>query len=401
METMHLPVQTTNGFGDLHGELDDARARGRLRSRNVVVRTAPGRLAVDGREYVDFSSNDYLGLAADDRVRAAARRAIDDFGWGAAASPLLGGFHKTLFELENALADFEQTESAIVFQTGFAANLGLISALAGHADAIFSDQRNHASLIDGCRLSKATVELFQSDALEGLESLLKKAAGFRRRLIVSDSVFSMDGDIAPLPDLVELADRFDALLYIDEAHATGVLGQNGRGAAELFSVDGRIDFRMGTLSKALGSLGGFLAATETTVQWVVNNVRPYIYSTALPPAAAAAAVQALHIVQSEPERRVRALTLAQDLRLGLEERGFNVGRSRGTTIVPIIAGTAERALALSEHLRNAGFWAPAIRPPTVPTGASRVRLNVSAAHNSLQIENLLHAASVWRNQATP
>lgn len=364
------------------------------RERRIVERRTAGRVLVDGREYVDFSSNDYLGLAADPRIAQAAQEAVETFGWGAAASPLVGGYQRAHRDLEAALAEFERCPSVVAFQSGFAANLGVIPALVGPGDVVFSERRNHASLIDGCRLSRADVELYDGARLERLADGLDRARDRRVRLIVTDSVFSMDGDVAPLGRLVEIASRSGAALYVDEAHATGVLGAGGRGAAEWLGVEQHIDLRIGTLSKALGSVGGFACTSPALADWIVNRARPYIFSTNLPPAAAAAALAALEIVK-QPDRRERLRRLADRLRCALVAGGCDVGVSADTPIVPVLVGAAERAVALADHLMRAGFYAVPIRPPTVPEGTSRVRLSVTAAHDDEAVDNLVDAIQDW------
>ena len=359
-----------------------------MRQRQPVQRPRPGWLRVDGVDYVDFASNDYLGLATDPRVGAAARRAIEQYGWGTGASPLVTGYHPLHQQLEQQLADFEGSQAVLLFTSGFVANQSVLAALAGPMDALFCEKRNHASLIDGCRLSRAKLRVYRNDQLETLERWLSRSTGYRRRLIVTDSVFSMDGDLAPLPDLCDLADHFEAILYVDEAHATGVLGPSGRGVAEHFGVEHRIPLRMGTLSKALGSVGGFLAATRGWSDWLLNHARGYVYTTALPPACAAAACEALRLLRCEPDRRARVNCLADRLRQGLRQLGRDTGPSR-TPIVPVLAGEANSALELAQRARSRGFWPAAIRPPTVATGTSRLRLTVSAAHEPEQIEQII------------
>lgn len=373
----------------LRNDLADLAGQGLLRRRRVIQARGAGRITVDGRQRIDFASNDYLGLANHPEVIAAARDAAEKWGWGAGASPLVTGYTQAHADLEAALADFEGTEGAIVFQSGFAANLGVLAALAQPGDLILSERRNHASLIDGCRLSRATVRLFDGRHLDQIPPLLLDGATFRRRLLVTDSVFSMDGDIAPLEALADLAERFDALLYVDEAHATGVLGKNGRGACEASGVEHRVALRMGTLSKGVGSVGGFVAGPRVLIDWLVNRVRPYIYSTNIPPVAAVASQKGLELIRREPERR---LGLESSLNLLLKEAtrlGWSTGRST-TQIIPIILGEPAHALAMAEHLADHGFWCPAIRPPTVPTGQSRLRLSLTTHHKSNDILELLH-----------
>jgi len=382
-----LPSANLSWIDDEIASLIDADLH---RSRRIIEKRTPGRITIDGVDYLDVSSNDYLGLATDPRLIEAATEAIDEMGFGAAASPLVSGFTKWHERLERRIAQFEGTDSAIVFPSGFAANMGTITSLVGAEDVIFSDVRNHASLIDGCRLSKATVRRFDGRDIDSLKQITRDAGHFRRRLIVTDAVFSMDGDIAPIDVVAGLAEETASMLYVDEAHATGVLGETGRGACEFLEVKERVTVRMGTLSKALGGMGGFVAGSKELCDWLVNKARPYIYSTGFPAAAAAAACQALEIVAAEPERRERVNRLSQLLRDQLAEAGFSTGSSQ-TPIVPLIVGESAKALALAEQLRQLGIMAVAIRPPTVPAGSSRIRLSISAAHEPSDIESLISA----------
>ena len=345
-------------------------------------------LTIEGRELVNFGSNDYLGLAADERLTAAAAEALPAAGWGAGASPLITGHAELHQKLETRLAEFEATEAALLFGSGFAANVGTIAALVGRGDAVFGDQFNHASLIDGCRLSRADVHIYRHADCDHLAELLSSAPTSGRRLIVTDSVFSMDGDLAPLVEIANLAERYGAMLLVDEAHATGVLGEHGRGLAELLGVEDRTHVRIGTLSKALGSIGGFVAGRQTLIDWLVNRARPYVFSTALPPVASAAALAALNIVQNEPHRRRQLVQRAADLRTRLAAQGWNVGRS-ASQIIPIVLGDAERTMRLSGMLRERGLLAPGIRPPSVPEGGSLLRISLSYAHTPEMLARLV------------
>lgn len=338
---------------------------------------------------VNFASNDYLGLAGDPRLAEAAGQAIDGFGWGSGASPLICGYTEEHQQLEADLARFEGTEAAIVFNSGFAANLGTVAALVGLGDVVLGDRLNHASLIDGCRLSGARFRTWPHGDLDRLENLLQKESG-TRRLIVTDTLFSMDGDFAPLADLADLAERYQAMLLVDEAHATGVFGPHGRGLVEQCGVEQRVDIRIGTLSKALGSVGGFVAGRRVLIEWLVNRARNYIYSTAFPAAACAAGRAALRIVDSEPQRRAHLLALATRLRSGLTERGWGTGPGH-SQIVPVLLGSAERAVETSARLRAAGLWVPAIRPPSVRPDTSRLRVSLTAAHLDEHVDQLLAA----------
>ncbi|MFO0945777.1 MAG: 8-amino-7-oxononanoate synthase [Planctomycetota bacterium] len=369
-------------------EIDRLRGAGLERERVPMNRRRPGYLEVDGREYVDMASNDYLGLAADPRINAAVSTFLLNNGWGAGASPLISGYHPAHAELERELADFEGCESVLCLGSGFVANFGTLAAIASEGDVIFSESRNHASLIDGCRLSRAKVEIYQGNRLEDLEERLRQATGYLRRIVVTDSVFSMEGDIAPLHDLCDLADRFDAILYVDEAHATGVLGRTGRGVAELLGVEDRVPLRMGTLSKSLGSVGGFLVADSEWIQYLLHKSRTYVYSTALPAACAVAASTALKILRGEPERKDRVCRLADQVRARLRAVGVDCGRS-ATPILPIVIGDPERTMKVADFFRNEGFWTGAIRPPTVPIATSRLRVSLNCAIPDHEIERFV------------
>lgn len=365
--------------------------RGLLR-RLVPNGSSPrSRLERGGRSLRNFGSNDYLGLAADPRVVAAATFAAERYGWGAGASPLVVGWSEPHRGLADALARFERTEAVALFPSGFGAQMGTIAALAGRGDAIYLDRLDHASLIDGARLSGASLRVYPHNDATRLEEILRRDRGrYRRSLIVTDGVFSMDGDLAPLAALVELAEQFEATILVDEAHGTGVFGPDGRGAASECGVAERVHVRIGTLSKALGSIGGFVAGSRRLIDWLTNHARTLVYSTALPPAAAAAAMESLRLVESEPERRVRVRALAEALRLALHVAGFDVGSSV-SPIVPVHLGAAERALALAERLERRGCFVPAIRPPTVAAGTSRLRVSLSAAHSDEDVAALVAA----------
>ncbi len=345
---------------------------------------------------IDFSSNDYLGLASDPRVIAAATRAAERFGFGSGASPLVSGWKTPHQELSEGLADFENVEAIGLFPSGFAANLGTIAALAGKGDAVYLDRLNHASLIDGAKLSGASIRVYSHGDADRLERILARDRGrFRRPIVATDGVFSMDGDLAPLARIADLCESFDAILIVDEAHGTGVFGPEGRGACAHFGVVNRVHVRVGTLSKALGSLGGFVAGSRRIVDHLINHSRSMIYSTALPPACAAAAMEALRISRSEPWWRESAHAMAARLRVGLAESGWTISPSTGP-IVPVFVGDPARAMALGEHLRERGFLVGAIRPPTVREGSSRLRISVSAARTGDEVWDLLRAIGTDR-----
>lgn len=343
-----------------------------------------------GRQLVNFASNDYLGLASDPRLAKAAAEACQAAGVGRGASPLICGRSHEHETLERRLAEFEGAEAALVFPSGFAANAGVVPALVDRGDAIYADAANHASLIDGCRLARAETHVYPHGDVAALENLLQRGAAYRRRLIVTDSLFSMDGDLAPLKEIAELAARYDAMLLVDEAHATGVFGRHGRGAAEALGADEAGMIRVGTLSKALGAAGGFVAGPRAAIEWLANRARTYVFSTAHPAAIAAAAIVALDVVASEPWRRTTLLANAAKLREQLTAQGWNVGRS-ASQIIPIYLGAPAAAVELSAALLAKGFWVPAIRPPSVPEGQSLLRLSLSAAHEPAMIDGLLEA----------
>jgi 8-amino-7-oxononanoate synthase len=387
---------------DFSSELATIRDQGLYRGRRRLQSAQGPRIRWKGREFVNFSSNDYLNLAADPRLAQAAAQAARRYGTGAGASPLISGLLPPVRRLERDLADWEETESALVFSSGFAANLGVISALTGPGDAVFSDANNHASLIDGCRLSKARVQVYRHADVNHLDELLRRQSrSARRRLIVTDSVFSMDGDWAPLREIINLAREHDALVIVDEAHATGVLGEKGRGLTELLldpqgrrlprsrsekTFGGRL-IRIGTLSKALGSQGGFVCCSGQLIELLVNRCRPYIYSTALAPPCAASARRAVSLCRAEPQRRRHLLALATVLRHRLKDLGFASTRSQ-CHIVPVMIGEPATAMELSLRLAHAGLLVPAIRPPSVLEGTSRLRISLTTGHTEEDVERL-------------
>ncbi len=374
-------------------ELSTANLRRRLRvldgTQGPTARFGEGTL-------INLSSNNYLGLAGHPAIIEASAAALRASGASASASPLLGGHMAVHEELARALAGFKGKADAVVFGSGFLANVGLITALAGEGDAVFSDELNHASIVDGCRLSRARTHIYPHGDANRLEDALKKASAARRKLIVTDGVFSMDGDLAPLPELCALAREYGAMLLVDDAHGTGVLGEGGRGCVAFFGAQEKVSVSMGTLGKALASYGAFACADSRVTDYLVNRARPYIYSTGLPPAVAAASRAALRLVEgAEGERRREDLrSLCARFRAGLRHIGVPVSdppRGAEVPIFPIVVGDAEKALALAEHMTAAGVYLPAIRPPTVPPGASRLRAALMATHSGAQIDRTLDA----------
>jgi 8-amino-7-oxononanoate synthase len=360
--------------------------RGRL-GAEVELRGPEGR----AERLINFSSNDYLGLAGDPRLSQALAEGAARFGTGAGASRLVCGDFAPHHELEEELARFEDAEAALLCNSGYAANTGLVAALAGPEDVVLSDALNHASLIDGCRLSRARVAPFAHGDLDAVQTELRKAAGARRRVVVTDTVFSMDGDLAPLEGLARLCDEHGALLVADEAHATGIFGPRGGGLCAQLGLSARVDARVGTLSKAAGTLGAWVAGPRSLRDLLVNKARPLIFSTALPPALAHAALCAVRILRGAEgdERRAHLWRLVERFAAGL--RALGLAAEARSPIFPVVLGAPERALSAAAALRARGFLIKAIRPPTVPASTSRLRITLTAAHQEGQIDALLGA----------
>jgi len=358
-------------------------------------RTRDGRqgatVDLDGRRLINVGSNDYLGYAGDVRLTKAASKAACAEGFGAGASPLVSGHSRSHDRLERAIAELLDVPTSVTFPSGFAANSATIAALVGPGDVIFSDERNHASIIDGCRLSRTDVHVYPHRDVAALDAVLAaEGMAHRRRLIVTDTLFSMDGTLAPLADLCDVARRHHAMLMVDEAHATGVFGLHGSGLVEEAGCADGVHVRTGTLSKALGAAGGFVAGHAELIRWLRHSARAWIFSTAHPPAVAAAATRAIELVAEEPHRRAELLARAAAFRDRLAAAGLDLGRAEAQ-IVPVVAGTAEAAVALSARLAEAGFFVPAIRPPSVPHGRSLVRASLSWLHSHSDLDQLADA----------
>lgn len=345
-------------------------------------------VVMNGKKFLLFSSNNYLGLATDSRLKKKATEGISKYGTGAGGSRLTTGNFDIHEQLESEIADFKKTEAAIVFSSGYLANVGVISSVVKTGDTIFSDAWNHASIIDGCRLSKAKTIVYEHADMADLERKLRQSYGDGKKLIVTDGVFSMDGDIAPLPKIVELAKEYKAYIMIDDAHATGVLGNDGCGTADYFGLKEEIDFTVGTLSKAIGAEGGFVSTSSIAKNYLLNNARSFIFQTALSPSAIEAAREGISIIQNEPERRKQLLKNAQYLRLKLEESGFVIKEGE-TPIISLIIGGSHEAMQFSAKLMDEGVFIPAIRPPTVPKGSSRLRITVMATHTIEQLDMVI------------
>ncbi|HML95291.1 MAG TPA: 8-amino-7-oxononanoate synthase [Thermodesulfobacteriota bacterium] len=354
-------------------------------------------IVIDGKSYILLGSNGYLGLSVDPAVKEAAREALEKYGTGSGGSRLVSGSTDLHRELEDRVARFKKTEAAILFSSGYLANVGTISSLVGEGDMVYSDELNHASIIDGCRLSKAGIKIYPHLDTGRLESLLREDSSRRcRKLVVTDTVFSMDGDVAPLKEITELSEKYGAALMVDEAHATGVLGKRGSGATEHFGVEERVPVVMGTLSKAVGSLGGYVAGSQKLVDFIRNRVRSYIFDTSLPAPSLAASIAAIRIIENEPERRERLWSLIRRFKNGIESMGLKVMPS-DSAIVPVLVGEAAPALRFAAVLREHGVYTPAVRPPSVPPGMCRIRVTLMATHTEEQIDAALGAFQVARD----
>ncbi len=371
-------------------ELPRLQDEGLYRACHLIEGEQLPRVRIAGRSAVMLSSNNYLGLATHPRLKEAAREAIDLYGCGTGASRLISGNMELHERLEERIARFKGTEAALVFNSGYTANLGLLSSLVGDGDVVFSDELNHASIVDGCRLSRAEVKVYPHKDTAALEALLDKSRGARRKLIVTDGVFSMDGDIAPLPAIVSLARRYSAITMVDDAHATGVLGEDGRGVPSLFGLEHAVDVQMGTLSKALGCFGAYVAGSRSLTEFLVNKCRSFIFTTALPPPVVGSALAAFDLLADEPWRREALRANADFLRQGLRDQGYDVLGGE-TQIIPVLIGDAGRTVRLSQTLLEHGVFACGIRPPTVPEGKSRLRLTVMATHTREDLRLALDA----------
>ena len=394
---MAEPEQFSTPFDWIDDELRQLEESNLLRTRVIRSGELAASIVVDGQRYLNFGSNDYLGLAADPELKAAIEQAVRRGGWGSGASPLIVGRSAVHAELERRLATFMGCEAALLFATGFAANCGTIAALVGKGDIIFSDEKNHASIIDGCRLSRARIVVYRHRDMRQLESALTKEKSAARKLVVTDGLFSMDGDVAPLPDLVELAEQHGAMLLVDEAHALGMVGRDGRGTAAQFDLSPRVPLRVATLSKALGGHGGFVVGRRSVIDYLANCARSYVFSTAPTTAAAAAGLVALRLLRDQPHRRERLIRAAAHVRQSLSDQGWDIGTSE-SQIVPILVGDETSALDLAERVRAEGLWVPCIRPPSIPRGQSRLRISLTSEHSDAMIERLLATFEKLRAQ---
>ena len=371
-------------------ELDQLRQQGLFRPLRILGSAQDTEVVVDGKHVLNLSSNNYLGLTTHPRLKAAMIEATEKWGAGSGAVRTIAGTMTVHEDLERRLAEFKHTEASLVFQSGFTANLGVLQSLVREGDVIISDELNHASIIDGIRLSKAERSIFKHRDMDDLERHLEKHREKRVKLVVTDGVFSMDGDIAPLPAIVERAERFGALVMVDDAHASGVLGENGRGSVNHFGLDGRVDLQMGTLSKAIGVLGGYVAGAQPVRDFLIHRARPFLFSTSHPPGVAAACIAAIDVLLAEPERIDRLWKNTARFKEGLKRLGFDTGASE-TPITPVIVGKGAVAMELSDRLFKLGVFAQGIGFPTVPEGRARIRTIVTSGHTDAQLDRALEA----------
>jgi|SRR5947209_177738 len=377
-------------LGFIDEELDQLRREGLFRRLRELQSPQEPRAIFDGRSVINLSSNNYLGLTTHPRLVQAALEATRRFGAGSGSVRTIAGTMTLHEELERRLAAFKHTEAALVFQSGFTCNSGIIPILVGEGDVILSDALNHASIIDGIRLTRAERKIWPHADMDALEAALRQSQSARRRLVVTDGVFSMDGDIARLPEIVDLAERYNAIVYVDDAHSSGVLGRNGRGSVDHFDLHGRVHVQVGTLSKAMGVLGGYVASTQGLRDLLIHRGRPFLFSTSHPPAVAAACLAAIDVLEAEPELIGRLWDNTRYFKQGLRQLGFDIGAGE-TPITPVIAGEGRKAMELSDRLFAEGVFAQGIGYPTVPEGRARVRTIVTATHTRADLDGALTA----------
>ncbi|MFN8379643.1 MAG: glycine C-acetyltransferase [Anaerolineae bacterium] len=371
-------------------ELESLRSQGLLANIRTVESAMDAHIVIDGRSVINLCANNYLGLANHPRLKEAAKRAIDEYGIGPGAVRTIAGTMKLHVDLERRLAEFKHAEAVISLQSGFTANLATIPALVGRGDVIFSDELNHASIIDGCRLSRATIVSYVHGDVDDLRHKIAETTEYNRRLIVSDGVFSMDGDIAPLPELQAVAEEHDILLMVDDAHGEGVLGKGGRGIVDHFGLHGKVDIEVGTMSKAFGVVGGMVAGRKVIIDWIRQRGRPFLFSSAMTVPDVAACLEAVDLLEESDELVQRLWANAELVKREMKTMGFDIGHST-TPIVPVMLGEAPLAQAFSKALLEAGVFAMAIGFPTVPRGKARIRVMNSAAHTPADLEQALAA----------
>lgn len=369
-------------------ELKELEKSGLYRRLRTITSNQEAHVIIGGKKYISFSSNNYLGLANNDKVKEAATKAVKEYGCGAGASRLIVGTMELHTQLEQRIARFEGKPAAILFCTGYVANVGIITALLGKGDLIIIDRLNHASIIDAARLSGAKLLVYPHKDMDRLESILKRYKDYKKKLIVTDSVFSMNGDFAPIPEIVKLSKQYDAMTMVDEAHATGVIGDMGRGVTESYGLTDEVDIIMGTLSKAVGSLGGFVVGSEKLIEYLQNKARSFIYTTALPPAVCAASIAGLDIIESNPKIKNKFWERVDLVKNGLRKIGFDLMDTE-SHIIPVLIKKARTTMEISRYLYENGILVPGIRIPTVPKNTARLRITVMANHTHKDINKLL------------
>jgi len=381
-------TETKNPLGFLDEAMAQLRADGLYRSLRILDGEQKAEAIFDHKDVINLSSNNYLGLTTHPKLREAALDAVKRLGVGSGSVRTIAGTMELHMELERRIAVFKKTEAAVVFQSGFTANAGTVSSVLGKEDLILSDELNHASIIDGARLSRATIKVFPHKDVKVLEKLLEETASFPRRLVITDGVFSMDGDVAPMREIASLARAHGAIMMVDDAHASGVLGKAGRGTVDHFGLHGQVDIQVGTLSKAIGVLGGYVAGSKTLIEYLYHRARPFLFSTSHPPAVAAACLAAFDVLEQEPERIERLWSNTKRFKEGLARLGFDTGISE-TPITPIVVGEADLAMRFSDQLFERGLFAQGIGFPTVAKGRARLRTIVTATHTEAELDRAL------------
>ena len=385
---MSRATETKNPLGFLDEAMAQLRADGLYRSLRILDGEQKAEATFDHKSVINLSSNNYLGLTTHPKLREAALDAVKRLGVGSGSVRTIAGTMELHMELERRIAVFKRTEAAVVFQSGFAANAGTVSSVLGKEDLILSDELNHASIIDGARLSRATIKVFPHRDVKALETLLEETVSFPRRLVITDGVFSMDGDVAPMREIASLARAHGAIMMVDDAHASGVLGKAGRGTVDHFGLHGQVDIQVGTLSKAIGVLGGYVAGSKTLIEYLYHRARPFLFSTSHPPAVAAACLAAFDVLEQEPERIERLWSNTKRFKDGLARLGFDTGISE-TPITPIVVGEADLAMRFSDQLFARGLFAQGIGFPTVAKGRARLRTIVTATHTEADLDRAL------------
>ncbi|MED1741898.1 glycine C-acetyltransferase [Bacillus swezeyi] len=385
-------------FTFLASELETMKENGTFQELPIIESLQGSTVKMKGKDIIQLSSNNYLGLTSHPRLQKAARDAVEQYGAGTGSVRTIAGTFTMHAELEKKLASFKKTEAALVFQSGFTANQGILSSILTKDDIVISDELNHASIIDGIRLTKAGRKVYEHANMEDLEKILKKSMNYRTRLIVTDGVFSMDGDIAPLPDIVRLAEQYDAFVMVDDAHASGVLGENGRGTVHHFGLDGKVHIQVGTLSKAIGVLGGYAAGSKVLIDYLKHKGRPFLFSTSHPPAVTAACIEALNVLMEEPSFIKKLWDNSAYFKKGLENIGLPLIKSE-TPITPILIGDEAETCRFSHMLFELGVFAQAIVFPTVPKGRARIRTMMTAQHTKEELDKALEIIETGARKA--